>query len=175
MKTRMTQPSHPYDINQAWARVRVSETMSFTLSPELWGGLVLPQPLRWYRVKFEEASAREVPNNLIGVYSFVVEPGIAGLNLAYLMYVGKTVENFRTRFRKYLKHQVEEHTQRQAVQHMLRTWSDNLSFYYAPIADRDLVCPVEDALIIAFKPSVPRAYPARVRGRFKALDLLLRL
>ena len=174
MKNGMTQPSHPYDINQAWAQARVSETRAFTLSPELWRGLALPESLSWHRVKFEEASARQVPNDLIGVYSFVVEPGIANLDVSYLMYVGKTIENFRARFRKYLKHQMEEHTQREAVQHMLRTWSDNLSFFYAPIEDRDLVRPVEDALIIAFKPPVPRAYPARVRDQFKALDLLLR-
>ena len=115
-----------------------------------------------------------MPNNLIGVYSFVVEPGIANLDFAYLMYVGKTEENFRRRFRRYLKHQTEDHTQREAVQRMLRTWSDNLSFYYAPIADRNQVRAVEDALIIAFKPPVLRAYPSRVRARFKALDMLMR-
>ena len=163
MKRGMAQSPHPYDVNQAWALTRVGETMSFTLSPELWRGLAFPRLLRWHRVKFEEASLPQVPNNQIGVYSFVVEPGIAGLDLAYLMYVGKTEENFRTRFRKYLRHQREEHTQREAVQRMLRVWSGNLSFYYAPIADHDLVIPIGDALTIAFKPPVQRAYPARVR------------
>ena len=166
------QPLDDYDIDKDWATARLAETLSFTLSPSLWSGVNLTQPLQWYRVKFEPSSAAAVPNNLIGVYTFVVEPNTANLDLKYLLYVGKTKENFRVRFRKYLRHQNEKHTNRPRVQHMLRTWPDHLSFYYAPIGDRGIVNSVEDELIIAFKPPVPRAYPASIRRRFNLLDIL---
>ena len=109
----------------------------------------------------------------MGVYSFVLEPNVADLDLGYLLYIGMTRQNFRARFRKYLRHQIEEHTKRPRVQDMLRTWPDHLSFYYAPIDDRDVVKSVEDDLIVAFKPPVPRLYPARMRKRFNLLDILL--
>ena len=169
----MTQPSTQHEINMAWAKDRVSETQRFTLSPDLWKGLNLAQPLEWHRVTFTPSAASDVPNDLIGVYSFVVEPNVANLDLRYLLYVGMTRENFRARFRKYLRHKIEERTNRPRVQDMLRTWPDHMSFYYAPIDDREIVKCVEDELITAFKPPVPRVYPARMRSRFNALDILL--
>ena len=168
----MTQPRSQHEIDMQWANARSVETESFTLSPELWRGLALTQPLLWTRVKFERTSAPRVPNNRIGVYSFVLEPGLAGLDLRYLLYVGMTREHFRARFRKYLRHQTEYPTNRPRVQLMLRTWPEHLYFYYAPLADRDIVKSVEDELIIAFKPPVPREYPARIRRRFNLLDIL---
>ena len=169
----MTPPAHPYEIDEEWARAVQAQTIRFTLSPDLWDGLSLTQTLEWHRVKFASTSVVQVPDDLMGVYSFVVEPNIANHSVAYLLYIGKTTRNFRTRFREYLRHQTEERTNRLRVQHMLRTWPDHLSFYYAPIADRDIVKIVEDELIIAFKPPVPRAYPARIRERFNLLDILL--
>lgn len=169
----MTLPPTHYDIDMAWATARLAETPSFTLSPHLWTGLTLTRPLKWSKVKFDSTAASQVPNDLIGVYSFVVEPSVANLDLAYLLYIGMTRQNFRARFRKYLRHQTEERTNRPRVQVMLRTWPENLSFYYAPLDDRDIVKSVEDELIIALKPPVPRLYPARIRQRFKLLDILL--
>ena len=168
----MTQPHPQHEINMEWALSRSAETESFTLSPELWRGLSLTQQLEWTRVKFEPTSATYVPNNLIGVYSFVLEPGIAGIDLRYLLYVGMTRQHFRARFRKYLRHQTEYPTNRRRVQVMLQTWPEHLYFYYAPLADREIVKSVEDELIIAFKPPVPREYPARIRERFSLLDIL---
>ena len=158
--------------NMSWAFARFAETIRLTLSPSLWASFDIPQELNWSKVKFEEASAKNVPNDLIGVYTFVLEPNIANLDLGYLLYVGMTRDNFRARFRAYLRHQREERTKRHRVQHMLQTWPEHLSFYYAPIKRSDEVKPVEDELIVAFKPPVPRAYPGRIRERFKLLDIL---
>lgn len=169
----MTLPPIQYDIDEAWATARSAETYSFTLSPQLWNDLTLPQSLSWSKVKFDSTTASQVPNDLMGVYSFVLEPNIADLKLAYLLYIGMTRQNFRSRFRKYLRHQVEEHTKRPRVQNMLRTWPDHLSFYFAPIDDLNIIKSIEDELIIAFKPPVPRSYPARIRRRFNLLDIIL--
>ena len=169
----MTLPPIPYDTDKAWASARSAESYRFTLSPHLWSSYTLTLPLNWSRVKFESTALPQVPNDLMGVYSFVVEPNVAALNLGYLVYVGMTRQNFRDRFRKYLRHQVEDRTNRPRVQDMLRTWPNHLSFYYAPIDDRDVVKSVEDDLMVALKPPVPRLYPAHIRERFKLLDIML--
>ena len=54
-------------------------------------------------LQFNDSSTPLVPDNLIGVYSFVVEPGIANHDLGYLLYIGKTdKQDFRARFKQYL-------------------------------------------------------------------------
>lgn len=142
------------------------------MSPNLWTNHALPQVLNWQRVKFEPASVELVPSNQLGVYSFVVEPSIANFKPAYLLYVGKTTRNFQCRFCEYLRHEIESTTNRLLVQHMLRTWTGHLSFYYATIYNPAVVKSVEDELIAAFKPPVNLAYPARVSRSFRVLDRL---
>ena len=166
----MTESDSAYEIDMAWASQLRQQTWSITLSPELWQSLILPQPLNWHRTTFDDTQANQMPNDLIGVYAFVLEPNIANLSLAYLLYVGMTTDSFRARFRKYKRHQQEERTNRQLVKLMLTTWPDRLAFYYAAIEDRDAVQPTEDALIAAFKPPVCRKYPARVSAPFNILD-----
>ena len=160
----------PYEIPMdAWRQLQ-NETWQFTLSPDLWKHLDLPQQLHWTRTTFDQTEGRDIPNDQIGVYAFVLELNIAGIGLAYLLYVGKTTEHFRARFRKYKRDQHDPYTKRALVQLMLNAWPGRLAFYYAPIEDRNIVKEIEDQLIAAFKPPVCRAYPARVRGPFRILD-----
>ena len=167
----MANPTNRYDIDLESTRLLREHTWRFTLSPELWGNLDLPEPLKWSHSKFNQASVVEIPDNRIGVYAFVLEPNIADLNLRYLLYVGKTEkQNFRERFRQYLGHQQERMTNRPLVKQMLTIWPDHLTFYYSPIDDRRIINTIERKLIAVFKPPVCRQYPAAVRGPFKILD-----
>ena len=166
----MSEPKQSYEIDFALARGLRDQTWSFTLSPNLWEHLTLQQPLNWLRVTFDETSASQLPNNLIGVYAFVLEHDTANLKLAYLLYVGKTTENFRVRFGKYKRHQREEVTNRYLVKLMLTTWPGRLAFYYAPIDGQNIVEHIEGELIAAFKPPACRQYPAKVRAPFNILD-----
>ena len=166
----MANPRTPYEIPMAsWQQLQ-NETWRFTLSPDLWKNLDLPQPLYWIRTKFDQTEANDIPNDLIGVYAFVLEPNIAHIGLAYLLYVGKTTQHFRARFDKYKRDQRDQHTKRALVHIMLNAWPGRLAFYYAPIDDRSIVQEIEDQLIAAFKPPVCRSYPARVRRSFRVLD-----
>lgn len=153
----------------SWQQLQ-NETWRFTLSPDLWTTLDLPQPLNWNRITFDHAKGRDIPNDRIGVYAFVLEPNIACISLAYLLYVGKTTEHFRARFYKYKRDQRDPHTNRPLVRIMLNAWPGRVAFYYAPIEDRTNVQETENQLIAAFKPPVNRKYPARVRDPFKVLD-----
>lgn len=170
MVTELTISDSSFEIEMASAQLLRSQTREFTLSPGLWNNLNPHYNLNWTRVKFEEPLSNQIPNSSMGVYAFVLEPGIANLKLAYLLYVGKTTRNFRVRFREYLRHQQETKPKRLLVKQMLSTWPDHLWFYYAPITDRNIVKGVEDNLIEAFKPPVCRAYPARIGNSFKILD-----
>ncbi len=166
----MVSHTSSYDIDLASARQLRSQTWTFTLAPDLWDSFNLLQELNWWRIAFDETPARQIPNNLIGVYAFVLEPNVASLNLAYLLYVGKTTENFRARYRKYKTDQSDKEPKRHLVKQMLTTWPGRLAFYYAPVSNHDMVKSIEDELIATFKPPVCRSYPARVRGSFKILD-----
>lgn len=166
----MAETRTPYAIPlDSWWQLQ-NETWRFTLSPTLWENLDLPKPLCWIRTIFDQTEGSDIPNNRIGVYAFVLEPNIANIGLAYLLYVGKTTEHFRARFYKYKRDQRDPHTNRPLVQIMLNAWAGRLAFYYAPIEDRTIVQETENQLIAAFKPPVNRKYPARVRDPFKVLD-----
>lgn len=160
----MPDPTSTYEIQFQAALDLQRYTLSFTLSPTLWLALDLPQPLTWHRIRFDESFVNQVPNNLSGVYSFVVEPGIANHNPAYLLYIGLAAkQSFRARYRQYLRHQVEERTRRPLVRHMVRAWSDHLWFYYAPVEGVETVKETESKLLSAFKPPIPRAFSAELR------------
>lgn len=152
-------PDSVYEIQLQMALELQRHTLKFTLSPNLWNALWLPQPLSWSKVKFNADSESNVPDNLIGVYSFVIEPDVAGYNLSYLLYIGMTKkQNFRVRYKQYLRYQNEEKTKRPHVRHMLRAWPDHLWFYYAPIENAEKVLETEENLLNALKPPIPRKY-----------------
>ncbi len=166
----MTSHSSPYEIDLASARQLGSQTWSFTLSPGLWDSINLPQQLHWRRVFFDATPPSQIPQDQIGVYAFVLEPDVANLKLAYLLYVGMTTDSFRARYGKYKSDQHAERPRRHLVKQMLTSWPDRLAFYYAAVDDRSIVSGIEDELIAAFKPPACKRYPAKVREPFKILD-----
>ena len=161
-----------YEIQLQMALELQQHTLKFTLSPKLWSSLSLSHPLSWSKVKFNEDSESSVPNNSIGVYSFVIEPAIANIDLSYLLYIGMTKkQNFQTRYKQYLRHQKEEKTKRPLVRHMLRTWPEHLWFYYAPITDAKSILEIEKNLLNSFKPPIPRKYTGEFKEAFSLQNL----
>ena len=169
----MTNVESSYEIDLAMARRLRSQTLNFTLAPELWDQFDVPHNLIWRKVAFDATPVSQIPNNQIGVYAFVLQPNIASLGLSYLLYVGKTIENFRARYGKYKSDQKSDKPKRYLVKQMLTAWPGRIAFCYAPMTNRDAVTTVEDALIAAFKPPACLQYPAKVREPFKMLDLRL--
>ena len=157
-------PTDPYEIEMQLAIEIKRHTLKFTLSPKFWNELSLEQTLDWRRVKFDSDLVDCVPDDLIGVYSFVIEPGVANHSLSYLLYIGMTKDqNFRARYRQYLQHRDSQDTKWIHVKYMLREWSDQLVFYYAPLDDPQTVKETEDRLLEAFIPPIPRRYPATIK------------
>ena len=157
-------PADPYEIEMHRAEEIKRHTLKFTLSPKFWDELSLAQTLTWHRVKFDSTSVESVPDDSIGVYSFVIEPGVANHSHSYLLYIGMTRrQNFRARYRQYLRHRDSQDTKLIHVKYMLREWSDQLVFYYAPLDDPQIVKETEDKLLEAFLPPIPRAFPTTIR------------
>lgn len=137
------------------------------LFPDAWARCKLPLKLSWELLPFSAAHLPRVPDDKRGVYSFVVQPGIADHPAcSYLLYVGQTGRNFRARYREYLREQAQgENSRRPHVSGMLNKWKDHLWFCFAHIEDATVIVPTEDALLEAYLPPTNVELPGRLRNR----------
>ena len=133
----------------------------FVLSTTLWSQYSVPLSLQWKTVEFNRGNSLNVPNNSAGVYLFSVRVGVKGIPGEYLIYVGKTDRNFRTRFKEYLIEQ-DSLTGRFVVTTALSRWRGFLWFYYAPVNDYTRIKECEDALISALIPPLNTQFPASI-------------
>jgi len=141
------------------------------LSPVHWGSFVSPVPLDWEIILFSEDSVNAVPNNTRGVYSFVLQPGIANHpHCSYLLYVGKAKDQvFRARYRQYLQEKEKGIDSRRVhISRMLQKWDGYLWFCYASVDNQDHINEIEDALLAAYLPSHNRMFPSQVRYALKS-------
>ncbi len=96
-----------------------------------------------------------------GVYSILIQPGIANHPAcSYLMYVGKT-ESLRRRFMDYFNEKKRE-TGRPKIFRILNKYEDYVCFCYTIVSISDL-SDVEDNLLIAYIPPNNDQYPAEIR------------
>lgn len=142
----------------------------FILYPQHWAGYPARYALNWQKVRFQSDQATVIPNNEIGVYSFVVKPNIADHPAVhYLLYIGMVHKgNLRSRFRSYLSETNKEKA-RPHIYKMIERWSNYLWFYYVTVADPEEAKRLEDELIIAYLPPVNRQWPAQISGKMGAL------
>jgi len=154
-----------YDLNLKTAARFWEHTVEFILDPRQWVAVVLPIPLNWNIVPFRENGIQNVPNDEVGVYSFVVQPDIVDHpNCVYLMYIGQTKnQSLRRRYQQYLRDQRTKKG-RHLVVRMLNTWPDHLWFCYATIQQIQYIDEIEACLLSAYLPPINSEYPADVRG-----------
>jgi hypothetical protein len=133
----------------------------FYLYPRYWHECADVQIACWNMIKLNGSERLEVPEEP-GIYTLLVQPGIA-LHPAcsYLMYVGKS-KSLRRRFGEYLNESRRE-TGRPKIVRLLNKYPDHLWFCYTLIEDEALDV-VEDALIAAYVPPANDQMPAEVRG-----------
>jgi hypothetical protein len=134
------------------------------LFPPAWAACALSVNLSWRIVPFDASSLDSVPDDQRGIYSFVVQPGIANHPAcAYLLYVGQTTRSFRVRYREYLRDQAAGFDcRRPHISGMLNKWKGYLWFCYAHIDDESLIEPTEDALIGAYLPPTNVEMPGKL-------------
>jgi len=132
------------------------------LSPPNWRLYNLQIALNWRTVKFVVSNASTIPQTG-GVYTFLIQPGIARHpECSHLVYVGKT-DNFRARYRNYLREKrAGDQSTRPHVTDMLNKWDGFVWFCFAPIVETDEIVPTEDALLAAYLPPTNKDFPATV-------------
>lgn len=114
----------------------------------------------WKICRLNEMEKDQIPNRS-GVYSLLVQPGIANHPAcSYLMYVGKT-KSLRRRFMDYLNERKCE-TGRPKIFRVLNKYKDYVCFCYTTVRKDDL-SGVEDNLLVAYIPPNNDQYPAEIR------------
>jgi len=141
------------------------------LSPYQWAACSLPVDLSWKAVKFTRRNTTTIPEAK-GVYTFIVQPGIANHPCcSYLLYVGETEsQTFRRRYRQYLRERrAGDQSRRPHVTDMLEKWDGFLWFCFATIEKHSLIGDVENALLTAYLPPSNKTFPAKVGHALRKL------
>jgi hypothetical protein len=148
----------------------IYEMKRMVLSPAHWATYNSPLELKWTMTRFDKANAANVPKDDQGVYSFLIQPGIAQHTAcSYLMYVGKTEkQGLRKRFQQYFEH-IPETSRRAHISKLIRQWQDHLWFCYAPITDHNLIDGAEQALLNSYLPPYNHSYRGVVAKQLKHL------
>jgi hypothetical protein len=135
----------------------------FILCPIQWSAYPCQVQLTWQKIKFTASNVNLVPDNKVGVYSFVVNAEVAQHPAcSYLLYIGKVRDqNFRKRYKQYLG-TLASWKSRPHIADMIEKWADHLWFYYAEVANTSLIDQLEEDLISAFLPPVNRQWPAKI-------------
>jgi hypothetical protein len=129
-------------------------TEPIVVSPPHWEMCELPLELEWKFEKFGKGNEDEIPDDYGGVYTFVVQPGIANHPLcAYLFYVGKAEkQSFQERYGQYLATKKSKKTKWRHIRKMLNYWDGYLWFCYARIDNESLITKIEQILQDAYIP-----------------------
>lgn len=141
-------------------QLKIHSIDNMILFPRRWEEFESPVDLFWECVRFSEETEGEIPDDFGGVYTFVVQPGIANHPcISYLMYVGQTTkQTFRTRYGQYIKKKTSDELVSVHITNMLQMYEGYLWFCYAKIDDLDIITSVEKALQDAYIPPVNRQF-----------------
>lgn len=119
------------------------------LWPETWDNYTPGHALNWRAHRLSRDERPNIPNEP-GIYTLVVQPGIATHPLcAYLMYIGQT-DSLRRRFGEYLTKEKKE-TGRPLLVRLLGKCPDHVWFCFADVP-LDRLDAEEDSLLDAFVP-----------------------
>lgn len=142
----------------------------FVLHSPRWASYMTSGPqLKWKRVRFSKTGVRSLPDDKMGLYTFIAEPQIAGHSaVRYLLYVGEAQDqSLRKRVTSYLYESAKEKP-RVHVSEMLAKFPNHLWLYFAVVDDRSSIPKIEEQLLEAFLPPFNREWPATVRSLVKA-------
>ena len=129
----------------------IAHSWTFCLWPTKWTTYNLPNPFNWEIHPFQRDQIKNIPNEP-GIYSFVIQPGIASHPYcSYLMYIGQTERTLRVRFRDYL-YERQNPGGRRRILRLLNKYQGYLHFCCSTIAKTEQIGEIEKALRTAFLP-----------------------
>jgi hypothetical protein len=144
---------------------------TFFLWHRQWAAYNLSNPFNWEMHPFQRDQTDKIPSDP-GIYSFVIQPGIANHpHCSYLMYVGKAEEqSLRERFSQYFSEKKNAEKGRPKIVKMLNQYQDYLHFCCSVITETERIEEIEDALLNAFIPPCNDQYPAEISRVMKAFS-----
>ena len=130
---------------------RKIHTRKFILWPQKWAAYNFPDLFDWEIHPFQPDQIENIPIEP-GIYSFVIQPGIAShSHCSYLMYIGQTERTLRVRFREYLRDRNNPNC-RPKILELLNRYKDYIHFCCSIIEEKERIIEIESALINAFQP-----------------------
>ncbi len=117
----------------------------------------------WQRFRLDLSEAEDVPDKP-GVYTILIEPGIAGHpHCSFLVYVGKAEkQTLKTRFKQYLTSE-QKPKARPYIIYLMREYADYLVFCCSELPVGVGADKAEQALQEGYIPPYCRALPATIR------------
>ena len=136
---------------------------TFSLWPRQWAAYNLPDRFNWEMHPFQQDQIENIPSEP-GIYSFVIQPGIASYpECSYLMYVGRTERTLRERFMEYFRERRNVERGRPKILRLLNQYQGYLHFCYSTIQQKERLEEIEDAIIAAFLPPCNDKFPSGIR------------
>lgn len=155
----------PVDLIDTQNEMKVHSWLEFTLWPRMWATYPNSTSLCWICHKLDRSRRHLIPGRP-GVYTLLIQPGIAEHPYcSYLFYVGKAV-SLRRRFGEYLGKE-RTNPRRAYMYRALNMYSNNIWFCMAEVESSQLDI-VEDALKQAYMPPLNHDVPADVRPIVRA-------
>lgn len=148
--------------------------MRFRLSPPHWDACDLPLELEWTTERFDSASKTAIPDDVGGVYTFILLPGAANHpQCGFLCYVGKVQsQSLRDRFKQYLyeQGQAEAKSRRPKVHRFLKRFPKHVYFCYAKVEDPTMITEIEKGLQDTFIPPINERFEGKIGRAMLALQ-----
>ena len=142
-----------------------SRRHEFTLWPRMWQEFNMDVSLEWHTRRLTRSERSNIPTSS-GIYTFLVQPGIANHpQCSYLVYVGQAV-SLRNRFNNYLGRE-KRITGRPKVVTWLNMYEDYMWFCYS-LVPRAKLDDVEAALLTAYIPIANDQFPTNIRRIVRA-------
>lgn len=144
--------------------------ISMVLAPNRWTDYKNTLQLTWQTIRFDLSELEQVPDDQNGVYSFVVDAGIAGHpHCSYLLYIGKAErQSLRKRIKQYF-YEADDPKGRAPVQDMILDWHTHLRVCFATVQDVTAIDDLEDSLISAFVPPINQRFTGELGAANRAL------
>lgn len=141
----------------------IAHTHEFILWPRMWQAYDAKLVCNWQMHRLIESERSNIPPQS-GVYTLVVQPGIASHPAcSYIMYVGQS-SSLQRRFGDYLTSEKRE-SGRPKIFRLLNMYESSLWFCYTLVPDNQLGI-FEDALMAAYVPpkNSDNRLPANIRA-----------
>ena len=139
-------------------------------SPKQWTQYANTTHLSWKEVRFEWSQRLAVPDDVGGVYTFSICPGIVShLLCSQLVYVGKAErQTLRARFKQYFGEK-NKPKGRPRIQRFMTLSDGYLWFCFARIPDQSLIHDIEADLLNAYLPPFNTQFPGTLGRPMRVL------